>query len=810
MSSILEKKIMSLEERLRAENESRDRDRQGGEIGGPNAGLLHPSTGPVSSPALRRPRQLGDMGTPTRPRRQLDLPVSQIIPPKKHDSEFESKMQEIMKMNGILNINGQRYQTEMKDLEHLGELGNGTCGHVVKMRHKPSGMEIAVKQMRRSGNTEENKRIIMDLDVVLKSHDCPYIVQCLGCFITESDVWICMELMATCLDKLLKRSRQVIPEDFLGKVTVATVKALSYLKEKHGVIHRDVKPSNILLDELGKVKLCDFGISGRLVDSKAKTRSAGCAAYMAPERIDPPDPTKPDYDIRADVWSLGITLVELATGVFPYRDCKTDFEVLSRVVQDDPPSLPVDSPFSKEFRSFVSCCLTKNYKHRPKYHKLMEHPFIRKYDVPQDVETNSALTNSGFQWFGKVMRQLEPSFRLPGGQQQQRVSGHVSLKQTAHLRAQSELPAFLRSNINSSFRESPNSGFLPFHQRSNSENGTNYVSYSPYALRRKEIARPFSPPTSKDAAIDQPESNLPPRPFSPYRQQEQSMIIRHDYSSNRCATNGQNKQEMTTMRSFSPYRTQDANLDDNDRPYSPYRIGRYDERDSGNKIDRWQGGVSRSLSPFARDYSPWRRENVDPPVIQPPPPVTCDSGGRYSPFFQRFAQLPSQQPAAPQTYPQTQDIYGSPMISRKRFPSEPPLQGSHGSTSPQLLISRFAHQLQQDSPPSSLTMPPQQGVASKESAKKRFASYVRLRLGSERAPSPEPPPRLSRGESPLALRRNIIDQASPSCPRRYISSSPPQPPPRRLSESNSVPGSPQHVRARLRYTPEPQRRPPPP
>lgn len=135
------------------------------------------------------------------------------------------------------------------------------------------------------------------------------------------------------------------------------MKALSYLKEKHGVIHRDVKPSNILLDETGGVKLCDFGISGRLVDSKAKTRSAGCAAYMAvsrctityhsvgecstflnngiiisivllqPERIDPPDPTKPDYDIRADVWSLGITLVELATGVFPYRDCKTDFEV---------------------------------------------------------------------------------------------------------------------------------------------------------------------------------------------------------------------------------------------------------------------------------------------------------------------------------------------------------------------------------------------------------------------------------------------------------------------------------------------------
>ena len=103
---------------------------------------------------------------------------------------------------------------------------------------------------------------------------------------------------------------------------------------------------------------------GRLVDSKAKTRSAGCAAYMAPERIDPPHPSKPDYhyDIRADVWSLGITLVEMATGHFPYKDCKTDFEVLTKVLQDDPPFLPRNSGFSHEFQCFVRDCLLKNYK----------------------------------------------------------------------------------------------------------------------------------------------------------------------------------------------------------------------------------------------------------------------------------------------------------------------------------------------------------------------------------------------------------------------------------------------------------------
>lgn len=76
--------------------------------------------------------------------------------------------------------------------------------------------------------------------------------------------------------------------------------------------------------------------------------------FPQPERIDPPDPLKPDYDIRADVWSLGITLVELATGNFPYKDCKTDFEVLTKVLQDEPPSLPADQTFSPDFRNFVT------------------------------------------------------------------------------------------------------------------------------------------------------------------------------------------------------------------------------------------------------------------------------------------------------------------------------------------------------------------------------------------------------------------------------------------------------------------------
>ncbi|EDO43384.1 predicted protein [Nematostella vectensis] len=296
------------------------------------------------------------------------------------NAHIEKKLKEIKQQTGILKLGDKKYDFSLDDLEMSGEIGYGTCGQVCKMKHKKSGQVLAVKRMARSHNKEEQKRILMDLEVVMKSHDCPYIVTCMGALISKSDVFICMELMATCLDKLLKRLQNPIPEHILGKMAVAIVKALHYLKEEHGVMHRDVKPSNMLLDSAGCVKLCDFSISGRLVDSKAKTKSAGCAAYMAPERIDPPDPMNPNYDVRADVWSLGISLVELATGEFPYRNCTTEFEVLTRVMGEDPPSLPGSKGFSHDFSSFVDECLTKDFHYRPKYNKLLVHPFITSYD----------------------------------------------------------------------------------------------------------------------------------------------------------------------------------------------------------------------------------------------------------------------------------------------------------------------------------------------------------------------------------------------------------------------------------------------
>uniref|UniRef100_A0A8B9YYU1 mitogen-activated protein kinase kinase n=1 Tax=Buteo japonicus TaxID=224669 RepID=A0A8B9YYU1_9AVES len=220
-----------------------------------------------------------------------------------------------------------------------------------------------MSRIRSTVDEKEQKQLLMDLDVVMRSSDCPYIVQFYGALFREGDCWICMELMSTSFDKFYKYVYSVlddvIPEEILGKITLATVKALNHLKENLKIIHRDIKPSNILLDRNGNIKLCDFGISGQLVDSIAKTRDAGCRPYMAPERIDP-SASRQGYDVRSDVWSLGITLYELATGRFPYPKWNSVFDQLTQVVKGDPPQLSnsEEREFSPSFINFVNLCFT--------------------------------------------------------------------------------------------------------------------------------------------------------------------------------------------------------------------------------------------------------------------------------------------------------------------------------------------------------------------------------------------------------------------------------------------------------------------
>ncbi|XP_060750708.1 dual specificity mitogen-activated protein kinase kinase 6 isoform X2 [Tachysurus vachellii] len=278
-------------------------------------------------------------------------------------------------------IGEKNFEVKADDLEPIGELGRGAYGVVDKMKHVPSGIIMAVKRIRATVNSQEQKRLLMDLDISMRTVDCFFTVTFYGALFREGDVWICMELMDTSLDKFYKQVQEkglTIPEDILGKTAVSIVKALEHLHSKLSVIHRDVKPSNVLINMQGQVKMCDFGISGYLVDSVAKTMDAGCKPYMAPERINP-ETNQKGYNVKSDIWSLGITMIELAILRFPYDSWGTPFQQLKQVVEEPSPQLPADR-FSPEFVDFTTQCLKKNSKERPNYTELMQHPFFTCHD----------------------------------------------------------------------------------------------------------------------------------------------------------------------------------------------------------------------------------------------------------------------------------------------------------------------------------------------------------------------------------------------------------------------------------------------
>lgn len=272
------------------------------------------------------------------------------------------------------------YDFGVGDLKDLGQIGAGSYGTVNKMRHVKSNSLMAVKIIRVSVNETEQRQVKMDLGVIRKA-SYKHIVTFYGAIFHEGDCWICMELMDLSAELTYRyvhhTLHEVIPENVMAQIALATVRALQYLREKLEIIHRDVKPSNILINKQGCIKLCDFGISGVLVDSIARTHDVGCRPYMAPERIDP-SCEKDGYDIRSDVWSMGITLIEIATGSFPYRSWSSVFDQLQEVVTGDPPKLK-DLPnlkFSHSFHSFIHSCLKKERRERPKYTALLKCKFL--------------------------------------------------------------------------------------------------------------------------------------------------------------------------------------------------------------------------------------------------------------------------------------------------------------------------------------------------------------------------------------------------------------------------------------------------
>ncbi|KAI0235723.1 Dual specificity mitogen-activated protein kinase kinase 5 [Lamellibrachia satsuma] len=250
-----------------------------------------------------------------------------------------------------------------KDLKYLEVLGRGSCGTVYKAQHRPSSAIMAVKVISLDISVDAQKQIMSELEVLYRCH-CAMIISFYGAYFVENRISICTEYMD---GGSLDRYGQ-IPEEILGPVAASVVRGLQYLWGLK-IMHRDVKPSNILVNTQGQVKLCDFGVSVQLIDSIAKT-FIGTNAYMAPERIN-----GQQYSIHSDVWSLGISLFEMAAGRFPYQ---SPMDLLKSILEKDPPQLPREV-FPDMFVDFVSQCMQMTPLQRPAPEALMRHPYIKKF-----------------------------------------------------------------------------------------------------------------------------------------------------------------------------------------------------------------------------------------------------------------------------------------------------------------------------------------------------------------------------------------------------------------------------------------------
>ncbi|CDQ58233.1 unnamed protein product [Oncorhynchus mykiss] len=272
-------------------------------------------------------------------------------------------------------------------------VGNGTYGQVYKGRHVKTGQLAAIKVM--DVTEEEEEEIKLEINMLKTYSHHRNIATYYGAFVKKSpagqddQLWLVMEYCgAGSVTDLVKKTKgNCLKEDWIAYICREVLRGLSHLHSHH-VIHRDIKGQNVLLTENAEVKLVDFGVSAQLDRTIGKRNTfIGTPYWMAPEVIacdENPDST---YDYRSDLWSLGITALEMAEGAPPLCDMHP-MRALFLIPRNPPPKLK-SKKWSKKFLTFVESCLAKNYLHRPATETLLRHSFIK--DLPNERQVRIML-----------------------------------------------------------------------------------------------------------------------------------------------------------------------------------------------------------------------------------------------------------------------------------------------------------------------------------------------------------------------------------------------------------------------------------
>ncbi|XP_052464004.1 serine/threonine-protein kinase 10 [Carassius gibelio] len=258
--------------------------------------------------------------------------------------------------------------------EIVGELGDGAFGKVFKAQNKQTGIFAAAKVID-TKTEDELEDYMVEIDI-LASCDHPNIVKLLDAFYYESKLWILIEFCAGgAVDAVMLELERPLTEPQIRVVCKQTLDALQYLHDNK-VIHRDLKAGNILLTLDGEVKLADFGVSAKNTKTIQRRDSfIGTPYWMAPEVVMCETSKDRPYDYKADIWSLGVTLIELAQ-IEPPNHEMNPMRVLLKIAKAEPPTLQKPSKWSPEFNDFLKHALEKNVDNRWSTAQLLQHPFV--------------------------------------------------------------------------------------------------------------------------------------------------------------------------------------------------------------------------------------------------------------------------------------------------------------------------------------------------------------------------------------------------------------------------------------------------
>lgn len=249
----------------------------------------------------------------------------------------------------------------------ISKLGEGSYGSVFKALHKDSKQILAIKQVPVDTDLQE---IIKEISI-MQQCDSPYVVKYYGSYFKNTDLWIVMEYCgAGSVSDIMRLRKKILTEEEIGTILCDTLKGLEYLHLRKK-IHRDIKAGNILLNNEGHAKLADFGVAGQLTDTMAKRNTViGTPFWMAPEVIQ-----EIGYDCVADIWSLGITALEMAEGKPPYGDIHP-MRAIFMIPTKPPPTFRDSELWSPQFIDFVSRCLVKSPEKRATASELLHSDFI--------------------------------------------------------------------------------------------------------------------------------------------------------------------------------------------------------------------------------------------------------------------------------------------------------------------------------------------------------------------------------------------------------------------------------------------------